>query len=53
MWNPDFKSLEKQSLPTPLTSTPKRDLKALDDRIEFIGVGKNGCYRLKRNIGKK
>lgn len=29
------------------SSTSKRDLKMLDDRIEFIGAGKGGYYRMK------
>lgn len=29
------------------SSTSKRDLRMLDDRIEFIGVGKGGYYRMK------
>ena len=35
------------------TSTSKRDLKALEDGIEFTGVGRKGYYRLKRKVGKK
>ncbi len=33
-------------------STSKRDLKALEDRIEFIGVGRKGCYRMKKKTAK-
>ena len=34
------------------SSTSKRDLKALEDRIEFTGVGRKGCYRVKKKNAK-
>jgi hypothetical protein len=34
------------------SSTSKRDLRAMDGEIEFVGTGKKGYYRPKRKAVK-